>query len=939
MTEGKWIWVEGGSPSENTVVCFRKGFEVNSDSDVIISISADTRYVLYINGNEIGRGPIRSTRDRWFYDEYDISADVNPGLNQIAVKVWDYGMSTYQSIANKGGLIFTVSENGRNLVASDETVRAKIDKGWISRTVKRNVNLGFMEHYDASRFERDWNRTDYDDSDWNFAEETEDNWGELSKRPVKFLDCIKALPQNVVSVMETNRKGNVVSVNTRNSLFPGRRDANATIMTAYFGAVINVPEDCSGRIEFPTNKWNGMHGDFRVDGKLYKVSRGDRKNQVKLNAGDNFFIMELSAKFDDLFVHIEYEFDCEVRFSKFFTVGPVQQIPNETDGFKNIFGGLLDYDGTGSATKSDKCIFDSLSIKELKECGYPFSYIEDEYVYHDEYIYSLSRNMGTARDIPVMSFHNNILNGNSLSTILEKPIKGTDSTIILDFNDMFVGSIGFTLKASAGQVMDIYCFENMFEGEIDYTFGLNNGIRYICREGWQDYTSLTRMGLRFMMVSFRNQQNPVEIRDVHVNQASYPVSMNGSFRCSDWKLNRIFDISRRTNLMCSEDTFADSPTYEQAFWSGDAQVSAAVSAFYFGEYELLKHCIMQVPLGRKYTKLLPALMPTDWETAIPIWTMNWMISIEQYVFYTGETDVIDELYDEVRETLIYYSNFISDEGAFEINAWNMLDWAPMDIGNSGVITAQQGLLAHCFEFTAEMARKLGKTKDAEVFHAKADLLLSFLDEKLWLEEKGAYTDGWTAERGYSKTISMQTHVILELYGLIRREDRRNLVLEKILGDHGDWLEPGSPFMLFYLFEIQHSYNYDNRILDTIRDRWGMMLRYDSSTCWEVFPGFYENARTRSYCHSWSSAPGYIFIKYILGLTPSAAGFSEMVLSVPDVDLEWCEGSIPTPKGKVYVYWSKENGIKKFRAKVPEGIHISDRTDGSWDITLEKFNNE
>lgn len=933
---GNWIWLEGGSDTENKVACFRKEFTLTETEQPIVRISADTRYILFINGKEIGRGPIRSTLDRWFYDEYDIGADTREGVNLIAVRVWDYGWSTYQTIANKGGLTFEIS-NGQKIVASSaEQVKCTFDKGWVSKTVKRNVNLGFMEHYNADKFTFDWMKPGYDDSDWGFSVSINDNWGNLTKRPIKYLDKKSILAESVVSITETNQKGRVVSVNTREALFPGRRDANATIMTSYFGAYITAEKECTGTIEFPNNKWNGMHGDYKIDGTFYKIGKGDRKRTVSLIKGRQFFIMELSAKFDDLFVHIEYDFDCEVEFSEFFTVGPVQFIPNETDGFKEIYGGLLDYDGSSSATDSDKCIFDSCDIEELKNCSYPFRFVDEGYVFHDEYIYSLSRHHEKISGIPVMSCHNNLLNGNNLSTVINPPEKACDSTIILDFNNMFVGSISFMLKAARGQVMDIYCFENMFEGDIDYTFGLNNGIRYLCREGWQDYTSLTRMGLRFMMITFRDQKEIVELRSVSVNQASFPVSMNGNFRCNDWKLNKIFDISKRTNLMCSEDTFADSPTYEQSFWSGDAQVSAAVSTFYFGEYDLLRHCIMQVPLGRKYTKLLPALMPTDWETAIPIWTMNWMISIEQYIFYSGDETVMDDLYEEVMTTLQYYNNFISDKGAFEINAWNMLDWAPMDIGNSGIVTAQQGLLAHCFEFGARMAEKLGKHDDEIFCNDRADVLLAFLDSNLWLDEKGAYADGWTKEKGYSKTISMQTHVILELYGLIRNEERRDVILKKLLGGHEGWLEPGSPFMLFYLFEILHSYGYNNRILDEIRDRWGMMLRYDSSTCWEVFPGFYENSRTRSYCHSWSSAPGYVFIKYILGLTPKGQGFSEMVLSVPDVDLEWCEGSIPTPLGKVYVYWSKENGVKKFRAVVPEEIEITDRTDGSWNITIERI---
>ncbi len=934
--KGNWIWIEGGSKSENKVACFRKEFTAKSCDDTIVRISADTRYVLYINGKEIGRGPIRSTIERWYYDVYDISADIALGRNLLAVRVWDYGWSTYQTIANKGGLAFEVVKAGELIARSDSSVLGTFDCGWISKTVKRNVNLGFMEHYNASEFSFDWMYEGFDDKEWKPAVRIVDNWGQLTERPVKYLDRKTVQAENIVSMMETNRVGRVISINAREALFPGRKDANATIMTAYIGASIVAEEDCSGTLEFPNNKWNGMHGDFKINGKLYKIGKGDRKREVALKKGRQLFLMELSAKFDDLYVHIEYDFDCNVEFKEFFTVGPVHFIPNETDGFMEIYGGLLDYDGSSSATDTDKEIFSCTDVSELKNFGFPLNYIDEGYVFHDEYIYSLSRNMKKVKGIPVMSHHNNLLNGNNLTTVIEAPRIGMDSSIILDFNNMFVGSIGFTLKAPEGQVMDIYCFENMFEGDIDYTFGLNNGIRYICKEGWQNYTSLTRMGLRFMMLTFREQKEKVEIRNAWVNQASYPVSLNGNFRCNDWKLNKIFEISRRTNLMCSEDTFADSPTYEQAFWSGDAQVSAAVSAFYFGEYDLLRHCIMQVPLGRKYTELLPALMPTDWETAIPIWTMNWMVSIEQYIFYTGDESVYEDLYEEVKTTLEYYSNFISDKGAFDIKAWNMLDWAPMDIGNSGVVTAQQGLLAHCYEVGADMAAKSGSHQDEMNFRQKAALLLEYLENNLWLEDKQAYADGWTEENGFSKTLSMQTHVMLELYGLIRNNERREVILNKLLNGAEGWLEPGSPFMLFYLFEILGRNGFYNRILDEIRDRWGMMLRYDSSTCWEVFPGFYENSRTRSYCHSWSSAPGYVFIKYILGLTPSEQGFSKMVMSVPETNLEWCEGSIPTPFGKIYVYWSKVGEHKKFRAVLPEGIEISDQTDGTWEITLERF---
>ncbi len=936
INSGKWIWCPVIEGTENTAVFFRREFTVQNRGDTILKISADTRYVAYINGVEIGRGPIRSTIERWFYDEYDLSPLIDEGKNTLAVRVWDYGQSTYQTIVHKGGLVFSITGNGEVVAGSDEDTLCVQDKGLVSRTVKRNVNLGFMEHYDARKAELTWWKKEYDDSGWEKGVVVEDDWGELAKRPVKYPDRKRISAGEVVSIREVKNRRKVVSLNARDSLFPGRRDANATIMTAYIGAVIESDTAQEGIIAFPTNKWNGMHGNFKIDGKLYPVGKGDREKKVSLKRGKQFFLMELNAKFDDLFAHIEYEFEENVTFREFFTAGPLRSIENKTDGYSKIYGGLNDYDGYGTGPGGDADIFSCLSKSEIEKAGAVVKDMDRSYVFNDEYIFSLVKNTDVLSQIPVGRGHNGILHGNSDTLEIDPPSGGGDMEVILDFTDIFVGNFEFSIKAPEGAVMDIYCYENMYGGEIDYTFGLNNSIRYICKDGWQEYSTLSRIGLRYMMIVFRNQTDAVEIKDMSVMQAGYPVSRNGNFRCSDWKLNKIFEISRRTNMLCSEDTFADSPTYEQAYWSGDAQVSAAVSAFYFGEYELLRHCLMQVPLGRKYTRLLPALMPTDWETAIPMWTMNWMISIEQYIFYTGDGTIAFDLYDEVVETLMYYFNFITDEGAFSISAWNMVDWAPMDIGNEGVVTAQHGLLAHCCKIAADLAKIVGRNDEVEKFNEKRELLLSYLDEFLWDENRGGFFDGWEEGKGYSKTVSVQTNTLLEQYGLIEDKKKREMVIKSLKGDREGWVEPGSPFIFFYLFEVWHKYGMDKKIIEEIREKWGMMLRYDSTTCWEVFPGFYENSRTRSYCHSWSSSPGYIMIKYILGMVPVDKGFARMKIDIPETDIEWAEGSIPTPLGRVDIYWSRVDGKRKFRARLPKDIEVMEEKFDDWDITLERY---
>ena len=61
---------------------FRRVFERREvPARVPLRLSADSRYVLWVNGVEVGRGPIRSQPRRLRYDEYDIADHLRPGAN------------------------------------------------------------------------------------------------------------------------------------------------------------------------------------------------------------------------------------------------------------------------------------------------------------------------------------------------------------------------------------------------------------------------------------------------------------------------------------------------------------------------------------------------------------------------------------------------------------------------------------------------------------------------------------------------------------------------------------------------------------------------------------------------------------------------------------------------------------------------------------------
>jgi len=236
-----WIWLADQEWSENTRGCFVDSFTLNDlNNPVQLSISAETRYIAYLNGIEIGRGPIRSARDKKYYDQYELSTLAKAGDNHLAIRVWDYGWSTYQSIASEGGLIYEVTQSGHLLACSDSNTRAMRDLGHISRTVKRNVNLGFTDHFDARMFNHEWISCPELCTGWPSAIVKQDIWGPLEAKPIRDFSAELRRPFRIVEKTEVKKGCQQVTINTRPVFFPERRDADETIFSGFMACIIDA---------------------------------------------------------------------------------------------------------------------------------------------------------------------------------------------------------------------------------------------------------------------------------------------------------------------------------------------------------------------------------------------------------------------------------------------------------------------------------------------------------------------------------------------------------------------------------------------------------------------------------------------------------------------------------------------------------------------------
>ncbi|MBR5203572.1 MAG: hypothetical protein IKW45_09950, partial [Clostridia bacterium] len=126
----KWIWDKENLTKNNTWMCFNKNVTLdNIPQELIADISADSKYWLYINGeNVVFEGSVKRGPDKnsGYYDSVDIAPYLEEGENTICALVWFWGDQknySYNS-SGQGGFIFeAISENVS--IISDNTWKVK----------------------------------------------------------------------------------------------------------------------------------------------------------------------------------------------------------------------------------------------------------------------------------------------------------------------------------------------------------------------------------------------------------------------------------------------------------------------------------------------------------------------------------------------------------------------------------------------------------------------------------------------------------------------------------------------------------------------------------------------------------------------------------------------------------------------------------------------
>ncbi len=91
--KASWVTHPTAPLREPLVLHFRRSLKLASvPVSYPVRVSADNRFILFVNGHRVGDGPARGDLAHWRYEQFDLAPLLQPGENLITATVWNFGI-------------------------------------------------------------------------------------------------------------------------------------------------------------------------------------------------------------------------------------------------------------------------------------------------------------------------------------------------------------------------------------------------------------------------------------------------------------------------------------------------------------------------------------------------------------------------------------------------------------------------------------------------------------------------------------------------------------------------------------------------------------------------------------------------------------------------------------------------------------------------------
>ncbi|MEG1700917.1 MAG: alpha-L-rhamnosidase C-terminal domain-containing protein [Alistipes sp.] len=497
--------------------------------------------------------------------------------------------------------------------------------------------------------------------------------------------------------------------------------------------------------------------------------------------------------------------------------------------------------------------------------------------------------------------------------------KGRHASLLLDFGRELQGGLRLVTgmpEEHAPVHVRVRFGESVSEAmcEIDGVNGASNdhAVRdFTLAVPWLGTVECGSSGFRFARIDLLDDDRELHLKQIEAVFEYRDIPYLGSFRCDDERLNQIWMTGAYTVHLNMQEYLWDGVKRDRLVWVGDLHPEIMTVSSVFGYNEVVPRSLDLV----RDTTPLPA-----WMNGISSYSLWWIIIQRDWYLHQGDKRYLQEQQVYLQGLLRLLFTRIGDDGREQLDGMRFLDWPSSDDAGS-VAAGLQSLTILALDAGAELSDYLDDTQLSADCRRHAARM-----------RQCVVADGGKAKQG-------QAMMVLAGIADAAKTDREVL---SVGGSAGF-----STFYGYYMLRAMAAAGNYEGALARIREFWGAMLDLGATTFWEDFnmewlpaaridapvpAGMRDLHREcgaycykgfrHSLCHGWASGPTAWLSEYVLGVQVVEAGCRTLRIEPHLGDLQWVEGTFPTPRGVVKIRHERTaNGDIRSEIKAPKGVKI------------------
>ena len=428
---------------------------------------------------------------------------------------------------------------------------------------------------------------------------------------------------------------------------------------------------------------------------------------------------------------------------------------------------------------------------------------------------------------------------------------------------------------------------------------------------WLGVMEVGNSGFRFARIDLLDANTELQLKEIRAIFTHRDIEFKGSFRCNDERLNKIWDVGAYTVYLNMQDYLWDGIKRDRLVWLGDMHPEVMSVSTVFGYNDV-------VP---KSLDLIRDVTPVpQWMNGISSYSLWWIIIHRDWYYYQGDKAYLQEQRAYLTKLVNHLFTKIGKTGQEQLDGMRFLDH-PSTENQQGVNAGLQSLMTMVMDCGEELFAILEDPDMSKKCKDAAALLRKYKP------------DHNNSKQGAS---------LMALAGLIDAQEANKDVIS--VGGSKKF----STFYGYYMLNAMAKAGDYTNAINRIREYWGAMLDLGATTFWEDFnldwmvnaaridelipEGKVDVHRSygdycyqyfrHSYCHGWASGPTSWLTEYVLGVQVIEPGCKVVRIKPNLGDLQWAEGTFPTPHGIIKIRHDKQpDGSIKSSIDAPVGVRV------------------